>query len=704
MLKIALDCRCPREIHSAHLRYGNCPDSPYASNNVYLTREGKPFIPVSGEFHYCRCDKAFWKEELLKMKAGGITVVSTYVFWLMHEEKPLDYNFEGNRDLKAFLGICKECGLAVILRMGPWCHGEMRKGGFPDWIDRMPGKRKDNADYLSKVKRLFQRYYQEVRDYLDGETIIGIQLENEYTGKAGHLHTLKKLASEAGFRVPYFTVTAWPPADTGYEFLPLYGEYPAEPWANTRRKLSPSFQFAIPQESNLHGKRDSERHRLKNRDYPYGTCETGCGIQATSHRREIISSDAAYATAFAAVATGANILGYYMFHGGTNPKGLYQESKRTGYPNDYPVMDYDFQAPIDRYGYPRESFLRLKNLNYFLNTFGESFAAMQPFCNPLPEKADDFSSPRCSVRINEKGEGYFFISSYERNHPTKDFEALNVELDTPQGKILLPSVNVKAGSMFFYPFNFFAGGILFDYILARPIAKVAYDGMTRYYFEEIDGVNARYCINGEKGFLPVRKTAVMSFGTGKDKTEIYLLSHKDANDFYLVNNKVYFTSAVVIGGDNPQIVYRNGDYLRTDGYEKTFGGCKEGDVRLLPGTPGFLPFKHYMFARGRSRYFHLKVPEDILSDCEDALLEFSFEGNSLQVFAGRSLINDTFNIDRKFVMSMKYYREDIKKYDFFVIRTKPFKRMKKPYTEFDAEYGNAMLRLGNVEIYKKEPL
>jgi hypothetical protein len=121
-----------------------------------------------------------------------------------------------------------------------------------------------------------------------------------------------------------------------------------------------------------------------------------------------------------------------MFHGGTNPKGLYQESKRTGYPNDYPVMDYDFQAPIDRYGYPRESFLRLKNLNYFLNTFGESFAAMQPFCNPLPEKADDFSSPRCSVRINEKGEGYFFISSYERNHPTKDFEALNVELDTPQ--------------------------------------------------------------------------------------------------------------------------------------------------------------------------------------------------------------------------------------------------------------------------------
>jgi len=708
-LKITLDCRKPRTIHAEHLRFGNCPDSPYSSNNIYLTRDGKPFVPVSGEFHYCRCDKAFWREELLKMKAGGITLVSTYVFWLMHEEKPNRYDFEGNRNLKAFVALCKECGLPVVLRLGPWCHGEMRNGGFPDWVKRIHKKRTDNREYLAHVKRLFARYYQEVKDYLDGVTVIGIQLENEYNGNLRHLFSLKKLAVEAGFKVPYFTVTAWPPKNTQYEFLPLYGVYPAEPWAGHKRKSKPAFRFAITKEINMSniGADLLERKRYKDKtgyDYPFGTCETGPGNQATSHRREIISSDAAYGTAFGIVASGANLLGYYMFHGGANPQGLYQESRRTGYPNNYPIIDYDFQAPIDRYGYPRDSFKRLKNLHYFLDTFGESFAVMQPFCNPLPEKADDFSTPRCSVRINGKGEGYFFISSYERGYKTTDFDSLNIDIDTPNGVISLPSFAVKAGTMFFFPFNFDAGGTVFDYILARPIAKITEGDVTRYYFEEIDGVNARYSVNGERGFLPVRKTPVISFGQGEQKIEIFLLSHKDADDFYIINGKVIFTNCTVIGGQHPQIVYRNGDYLRTDGAEKIYGGSKEEDVRLMPGKSKLLPLGHYMYAPGRRRYFHLDVPQDIWKDCEDVLLEFSFEGNSLQMFCGRSLINDYLNIDRKFVLSLKYYRKEIEQSGSFIIRTTPFLRLLKPYTEFEKEYGNAMLRLGNVEIYKRENL
>ena len=47
---------------------------------------GKPWIPVVGEFHYTRYPRAEWREELLKMKAGGINTVSAYVFWIHHEE------------------------------------------------------------------------------------------------------------------------------------------------------------------------------------------------------------------------------------------------------------------------------------------------------------------------------------------------------------------------------------------------------------------------------------------------------------------------------------------------------------------------------------------------------------------------------------------------------------------------------------------
>ena len=52
----------------------------------YFTRNGKPWIGVMGEFHFSRYSRENWHRELAKMKAGGITIVSTYLFWIYHEE------------------------------------------------------------------------------------------------------------------------------------------------------------------------------------------------------------------------------------------------------------------------------------------------------------------------------------------------------------------------------------------------------------------------------------------------------------------------------------------------------------------------------------------------------------------------------------------------------------------------------------------
>ena len=74
----------------------------------------------------------------------------------------------------------------------------------------MRGKRTDNPKYLAEVRDFWTGLYKEVAPFLDGETVIGMQLENEYTGKTSHLHTLRKIAEKIGFRVPFFTMTAWP--------------------------------------------------------------------------------------------------------------------------------------------------------------------------------------------------------------------------------------------------------------------------------------------------------------------------------------------------------------------------------------------------------------------------------------------------------------------------------------------------------------
>lgn len=62
---------------------------------------------------------------------------------------------------------------------------------------------------------------------------------------------------------------------------------------------------------------------------PNFTCECGSGNQVTEHRREIISTADAFGVPFATLANGCNWMGYYMYHGSSNPcGGLYQESRK----------------------------------------------------------------------------------------------------------------------------------------------------------------------------------------------------------------------------------------------------------------------------------------------------------------------------------------------------------------------------------------
>jgi beta-galactosidase GanA len=79
-----------------------------------------------GEFHFARYPENEWREELLKMKAGGVDIVSTYVFWIHHEEIEEQFDWSGSRNLRRFIQTCQEAGLKAFVRCGPWDHGEVR--------------------------------------------------------------------------------------------------------------------------------------------------------------------------------------------------------------------------------------------------------------------------------------------------------------------------------------------------------------------------------------------------------------------------------------------------------------------------------------------------------------------------------------------------------------------------------------------------
>src|SRR5258708_2866695 len=151
--------------------------------NYTMLQDGKPCIPVMGEFHFSRYPFQEWEDELLKMKCGGVNIVATYVFWIHVEEEEGVFDWSNNNNLREFVSLCGRHGLQVMVRIGPFAHGECRNGGIPDWLYGRPFQlRSNDGRYLKYVKRLYDAIGAQIDGLLfkDGGPIIGVQLDNEY--------------------------------------------------------------------------------------------------------------------------------------------------------------------------------------------------------------------------------------------------------------------------------------------------------------------------------------------------------------------------------------------------------------------------------------------------------------------------------------------------------------------------------------------
>ena len=496
----------PAQLMENHLKMGaSSPDGTFLyTNNKYFTCDGKPFIGVMGEFHFSRCDRALWRDELEKMKAGGITVVSTYLFMIHHVETEGEYDFSGNRDIRAFVEECKKASLNVFLRIGPWCHGECRNGGFPDWLCKKGfGLRENNDGYLAVCREWYEKIYEQIRGLLfsDGGNIIGIQLENELPRNAQHLLTLKNMAIECGFKVPYYTVTGWE-NDYGTEIpqdevLPVFGGYCAAPWEDHLEQLEPCVHYFFLAERNdtsigndILLKSAESPKRMDYSRYPFATCELGGGIQISYHRRSIIHPMDIYAMSLTKLGCGNNLIGYYMYHGGTNPLGKYstmQESKASGYPNDYPILNYDFQTCLSEYGQVRGQYRLLNLLHLFVQDFGDILAPMEFVSAVESPVRHDNEMLRYSMRTDGKG-GFVFVNHHQRMARLKDVS--DVVFEAPS--VTFPAIDIAGEKSFILPFGIDLSGNRLDYATCQLVCK---QGDT-YFFVAPDGIAAKFSFDG----------------------------------------------------------------------------------------------------------------------------------------------------------------------------------------------------------------
>lgn len=528
----------------------------------YLTKNGEPWFPVMGEIHYSRYPHQFWKESLLKMKAGGVTVISSYALWIHHEEIENQWDFEGDKNLRAFVETVKECGLYMILRIGPWCHAECRNGGFPDWmLNKDFSPRTNDEHYFAEVSKWYAKIFEQVNGLLhkDGGPVIGVQIENEFghcgglTGDAGeyHMERLLTMAKNIGFDVPLYTATGWGGAIT-HGMLPVMGGYVDAPWDQRTTEIEPSGNYVITHERNDHNiGSDYGLHEGITFDmtkYPYLTAELGGGLQPTFKRRTVPTAQDIGAESLVKMASGCNLLGYYMYHGGTNPAGkltTLQESTETKYLNDLPELSYDFFAPIKEYGQTSETYGELKLYSLFVKDFGNALCKMSAkISDKNPSDPADTEHVRFSYRIDEDKQGFLFVNNYVR-HQTQH-ETKQAVFSIPEAGVSFEPLDIKNRDYFFLPFNMKIADSVLQTAYVSPLCHLNNGGEIFVFYKNAASAQAKELFNFKDNKQPnakivtiSRDEALYSFKVELNKKEYLVICNGELTE---ENGKLTFTS------------------------------------------------------------------------------------------------------------------------------------------------------------------
>ncbi|MBN1456943.1 MAG: beta-galactosidase [Sedimentisphaerales bacterium] len=735
---------------SGHLVIGpSSPDGPvWGVNSRYMTMDEKPFMPVMGEFHFSRYPADEWEVELLKMKAGGINIVPTYLFWNHHEEIEGEFDFTGCRDIRRFIELCHKHGLWVWVRIGPWCHGEVRNGGFPEWL-REPfnikadehlgwannGLRSNDPAYLKLVERLYGRYADECRGLMakDGGPIIGVQVENEYSsggkGKgAEHIAKLIEIAQKAGFEVPYYSVTGWHNAPFPPDrCIPMFGGYPSAPWAGNTKKLEPQqvYRFDLKRDDGAIGTDIYKPSDYSKRDltpYPLMTCEVGLGNQITDCRRPLIGTPDGVVPAMTRLGIGAAGIGYYVYHGGTNPEGkltTLQESKATAYPNDCPVKSYDFQTAIREFGQIDPKYHYVKLMHMFMYNFEDMLAPMVPL---LPDKFaksnDDFGPARMALRTNGKS-GFLFVNNHVRLYPQPDRKDVQIIFDSDGSKLCVPEkpVDIPAGANFIWPINLDMEGAVLRYATAQPMCRLEDEqGDVYVFFQTITKVPEYVfepgSIDGSTSQITVKKPGLKALNkivTKAGKTvRILTLTHKQAlqsyqwehggksrlviseADAYFESDRIHFLSRKPSG----RVWIMPAADLKGQGV-KSGKAVGEFSVHKISFSSGKPKPKVSKFSVGENEW-RIK-PEHLQSG---AYLQIKYTGDTAELYVGEKLVADNFYNGEVFEVKLDRWAEELKEKEL-ILKIAPLKPEKKVYLDVPRPKEKPSLKSVTIETEKQ---
>ena len=323
----------------------------FAVTDGHFTLDGKPFQVISGEMHYPRIPREYWRARLKMAKAMGLNTITLYTFWNVHETAPGTYDFSGQNDVAEFVREAQQEGLYVILRPGPYVCAEWEFGGFPAWLLKDPKTvvRSRDPNYLVPATRWLHRLGQELAplQLARGGPILAVQVENEY-GSFGddreYLEQTRRALIDGGFdRALLYT------ADNNQDKTKgtLRGSLPDLPAAINFGPGEAQAQFAL-----LHERRP--QGPFMNGEYWDGWFDHWGG------RRHLPDAKQQAVDLEWMLVQGYSV-SLYMFHGGTS-FGWMNGANWDHEQFQPDVTSYDYGAPLDESGRPTAKYFALRDV------------------------------------------------------------------------------------------------------------------------------------------------------------------------------------------------------------------------------------------------------------------------------------------------------------------------------------------------------
>jgi len=326
--------------------FSQVPNHTFAIADNEFLLDGKPIRIISGEIHFARIPKEYWRHRLQMARAMGLNTIATYVFWNYHEVQPGVWDFRSeSRDIAQFVRIAQEEGLWVIIRPGPYACAEWEFGGYPWFLQKQEGLvvRSNNPAFLNSTREYINALAGQLKDLqiTHGGPIVMVQIENEYGSYGNDMQyklALKQQLQDAGFDVPFFTSDG--------DWLFEGGHVPGVlPTAN--------------------GEDDVDTLRARVNRYnggkgPYMVAEFYPGwLDHWAEPFEKVAKEDVVQQMEKYLKGGVSF-NFYMFHGGTN-FGYTSGANYNGEHDIQPdITSYDYDAPLSEAGWATPKFMLIR--------------------------------------------------------------------------------------------------------------------------------------------------------------------------------------------------------------------------------------------------------------------------------------------------------------------------------------------------------